>query len=488
MTKIEIEQLKASYPIEDVIGETVKLERKGINYVGHCPFHEDHHPSLVVNPQKQTFKCFACGEHGDVIDFIEKTEHCNFMEAVGRLDIKRITPPLLPLERKVTTNAIDKEKNSRFLSSLLPYACGNTELTPAYLDFEVGQSPVNVPKEWYAMRNRVIFPIRNEAGELIAFAARRLTDNNSEEPKYINTSTANGYKKSENLYAFHRAKEAIAGKGFVFVVEGYKDAIAMHAAGFSNTVALCGTALTAGQIALLKKYTNRICLLLDGDKPGREAARKISLLLNPHSVEVQTIFLPEGEDPDSLFRRSGKEAFVSLIDKFLSKPHLSEEMLLTACLLFPETLYLFKGSACRCTELVKSILQTDDLLFENKENRMILEHLGTGNPEPGLTPALKSIANELHTEYDQLVYNEKEQFGLLYPEASNILNIYLTRLLFLYLENRILQEIQKSVHRLLETDPKKKEIRLDILVNIAKRREQLRHVSENLDRPGAVWG
>ena len=512
MTKIEIEQLKASYPIEDVIGETVKLERKGINYIGHCPFHEDHHPSLVVNPQKQTFKCFACGEHGDVIEFIEKTEHCNFMEAVGRLDIKRkITHPQPPLERgKVTPNTIYHgeecpmgspsplergqgvchltTKNNFFLSSLLPYACGNSELTPAYLDFEVGQSPVNVPKEWYAMRNRVIFPIRNEAGELIAFAARRLTDNNPEEPKYINTSTANGYKKSENLYALHRAKEAITEKGFVFVVEGYKDAIAMHAAGFSNTVALCGTALTAGQIALLKKYTNRICLLLDGDKPGREAARKISLSLNPHSVEVQTIFLPEGEDPDSLFRRSGKEAFVSLIDKFLSKPHLSEEMLLTACLLFPETLYMFKGSSCLFTELVKSILQTDDLLFENKENRMILEHLGTGNPEPGLTPALKSIANELHVEYDQLVYNEKEQFGLLYPEASNILNIYLTRLLFLYLEKRILQEIQKNVHRLLETDPKKKKIRLDILVNIAKRREQLRHVSENLDRPGAVWG
>lgn len=88
MTKIEIEQLKASYPIEEVIGETVKLKRKGINYIGRCPFHEDHHPSLVVNPQKQTFRCFACGEHGDVIEFIEKTEHCNFMEAVGKLKIE----------------------------------------------------------------------------------------------------------------------------------------------------------------------------------------------------------------------------------------------------------------------------------------------------------------------------------------------------------------------------------------------------------------
>ena len=442
MTKREIEQMKSSVCIKEVVEGYVPLERKGSNYMGLCPFHEDHHPSLIVNPEKQTFHCFACGEHGDAIAFVQKMEHCSFMEAVGKLKmengkLKINKKNANPVDRDNDAKQFSIKKNLQFFSTLLPYACGYTELTPAYLDFEVGQSPVNVPKEWYAMRNRVIFPIRNEAGELIAFAARRLTDNNSEEPKYINTSTANGYKKSENLYALHRAKEAITEKAFVFVVEGYKDAIAMHAAGFSNTVALCGTALTAGQIALLKKYTHRICLLLDGDKPGREAARKISLSLNPYSMEVQTIFLPEGEDPDSLFRRSGKEAFVSLIDKFLSKPHLSEEMLLTACLLFPETLYMFKGSSCLFTELVKSILQTDDLLFENKENRMILEHLGTGNPEPGLTPALKSIANELHVEYDQLVYNEKELFGALYPEASNILNIYLTRLLFLYLESKL---------------------------------------------------
>ncbi|WP_321571953.1 CHC2 zinc finger domain-containing protein, partial [Parabacteroides goldsteinii] len=188
MTKIEIEQLKASYPIENVIGETVKLERKGTNYVGLCPFHEDHHPSLVVNPQKQTFKCFACGEHGDVIEFIEKTEHCNFMEAVGKLKIENRELKINkknanPVDRDNDAKQFSIKKNLQFFSTLLPYACGYTELTPAYLDFEVGQSPVNVPKEWYAMRNRVIFPIRNEAGELIAFAARRLTDNNSEEPK-----------------------------------------------------------------------------------------------------------------------------------------------------------------------------------------------------------------------------------------------------------------------------------------------------------------
>lgn len=265
MTKLEIEQLKSSLRIEEVVGRYVKLDRKGISYVGLCPFHEDHHPSLMVNPEKQTFNCFACGEHGDAIGFIQKMEHCTFMSAVGKLkiengELKINERKVKPVDRNsdakqlsTVTCQLSTEKNLQFFSSLLPYACSNSELTPAYLDFEVGQSPVNVPKEWYAMRNRVIFPIRNEAGQLIAFAGRKLTDDNPDEPKYINTSTANGYKKSENLYALYRAKEAITRQGFVFVVEGYKDTIAMHAAGFTNTVALCGTALTTGQIALLQK-------------------------------------------------------------------------------------------------------------------------------------------------------------------------------------------------------------------------------------------
>ena len=133
MTKIEIEQLKASYPIENVIGETVKLERKGTNYVGLCPFHEDHHPSLVVNPQKQTFKCFACGEHGDVIEFIEKTEHCNFMEAVGKLKIENRELKINkknanPVDRDNDAKQFSIKKNLQFFSTLLPYACGYTEL------------------------------------------------------------------------------------------------------------------------------------------------------------------------------------------------------------------------------------------------------------------------------------------------------------------------------------------------------------------------
>lgn len=505
MNKIDIEQMKSSFRIEDVIGKTVKLEHRGGNLVGLCPFHDDHHPSLMVNVQKQVFNCFACGEHGDVIGFVEKTEHCSFMEAVGKLkiekgELKTEKGEWKTVEKKaasINMNSDAKpfstfnfqlsiEQNLRFLSSLMPFACGYSELTPAYLDFEVGKSQVVVPREWSAMRNRIIFPIRNEYGELIAFAGRSMGAGSVDKAKYINTSVANGYKKGEHLYALNRAKEAIVNQGFAFVVEGYKDAIAMHAAGFTNTVALSGTALTDGQIALLQQYTSCISLLLDGDRAGREAMRKITLSLDPVTTEVKTLFLPEGDDPDSLFRRLGKEAFAALIRKYQSEPHLSEELLLTACLLFADTYYQFKESPCLFPVLVKHILQTDELLFEDKGNREMLDLLGTGTLESGLRTGLKMQAKMLHEEYDREVYEEKQQFESLYPEASNQMDLYLSRLMFLYLENRILRDIQKNVRALLKTAPPDKDQRVKLLVHIARRREQLRHISHNLDRPGAI--
>ena len=329
MTKREIEQMKSSVCIKEVVEGYVPLERKGSNYMGLCPFHEDHHPSLIVNPEKQTFHCFACGEHGDAIAFVQKMEHCSFMEAVGKLKMEN---GKLKINKKkaesVPVNTNEKkfsiEKNCKFFSSLLPYACGNSELTPAYLDFEVGQSPVNVPKEWYAMRNRVIFPIRDEAGQLIAFAARRLADGNPDEPKYRNTSVEEGYRKSENLYALNLAKEAIRQDGFAFVVEGYKDAIAMHAAGFRNTVALCGTAMCDGHVALLKKYTSQVTVLLDGDRAGEKGSTEAVAILRREGLWAVKGQLPAGEDPDSLFRLWGKEAFVSFI-RGLRKQLLSSE-------------------------------------------------------------------------------------------------------------------------------------------------------------------
>lgn len=336
MTSYNIDQIKSSVRIEDVAGGYVNLLRCGKLFKGLCPFHDDHHPSLIVDPQKQTFTCYACGEHGDVIAFVQKMEHCSFAEATEKLKIengklKINKTKAKPVKEKsdvkkisIFNSQFSIEKNCKFFSSLLPYACGDSDLTPAYLDFEVGVSPGMVPKEWYKMRNRVIFPLRDEMGGLIGFAARKQPDGDPDEPKYRNTSVEEGYRKSENLYALNLAKEAIRQDGFAFVVEGYKDAIAMHAAGFRNTVALCGTAMCDGHVALLKKYTSQVTVLLDGDRAGEKGSTEAVAILRREGLWAVKGELPAGEDPDSLFRLWGKEAFVSFI-RGLRKQLLSSE-------------------------------------------------------------------------------------------------------------------------------------------------------------------
>ena len=340
MTHYNIDQIKSSVRIEDVAGGYVNLLRCGKLFKGLCPFHDDHHPSLIVDPQKQTFTCYACGEHGDVIAFVQKMERCSFVEATEKLKIENGKLKINKTKAKPVKEKSDEnkfsifnsqfsiEKNCKFFSSLLPYACGDSDLTPAYLDFEVGVSPGMVPKEWYKMRNRVIFPLRDEMGGLIGFAARKHPDGNPDEPKYINTSVANGYKKSDHLYGLYRAKEAIAERGLVYLVEGYKDVIAMHAAGFVNTVALCGTVLCDGHIRLLKKYASQAVVLLDGDEAGRKATATAVASLRREGILAVGGELPEGEDPDSLFRSEGKEAFAKFICKMQRNLFASEEMLL----------------------------------------------------------------------------------------------------------------------------------------------------------------
>ncbi|WP_435369037.1 toprim domain-containing protein, partial [Parabacteroides goldsteinii] len=162
-------------------------------------------------------------------------------------------------------------------------------------------------------------------------------------PKYINSSAADGYDKGATLYGLNRAVAVIRKEDYVFITEGYKDAIAMHAAGFVNTVALCGTALTDSHIALLKKYTNRACLLLDGDEAGQAASKKAVLRLREAGMDADSALIPGGGDPDSLFRRLGREEFARMIGRLQNRPHSSECALLTVCLLYPEVTFRLRG-------------------------------------------------------------------------------------------------------------------------------------------------
>lgn len=347
-------QMKDSLNIVRVISRYVSLVRKGKAYVGLCPFHADKHPSLTVDPVRKLYHCFACGAGGDAITFVQQLEHCSFRDALQKLDLSTTTHTRgdggalrgsvsgvrvrergeavdlfapLPLPTVLGSGAELADvrapflipphvpaEHARFLRELLPYHVGCSELTAAYLDFEVGCAadlfrPTYHTRTLQMLRSRIIFPIRDVGGQLVGFSGRQRSDRTATAAKYINSSAADGFDKGAILYGLHRAKEAIELSGLVYLVEGYKDAIAMHAAGYRNTVALCGTAFTAGHRALLGRLATQVVLLLDGDAAGMAAAQKIVLALrsDPQTCAIYAVQhpLPQGEDPDSLFRQKG---------------------------------------------------------------------------------------------------------------------------------------------------------------------------------------
>ena len=347
MTKQEIQELKASLSIREVIGRYVTLNRVGHRWMGLCPFHGDRHPSLSVNEEKGSFVCYACGERGDVFAFVSKVENVGFIEAAKKLTIDNVNKltvddgqlPILEKEkgrggnvdakRDVEKLTIEKMsiENEVFLTSLMPAVSGNSDLTPTWLDFGVGQSPFMVPKNWWSMRNRLVFPVRDEEGRLVGFAGRWLSGED-EEKKYVNSRTSELYQKSKLLYGLYEGREAIRREGSVFLVEGYKDVLAMHAAGFKHTVGLCGTILSNEHIALLKRYATSVRVMLDADKAGRKGTEEIIPALIGEGLEAVRISLPEGDDPDLLFRRLGKEAFVAYVHEAVRRTLPSDEQLL----------------------------------------------------------------------------------------------------------------------------------------------------------------
>ena len=346
MTKQEIQELKASLSIREVIGRYVALNRVGHRWMGLCPFHGDRHPSLSVNEEKGSFVCYACGERGDVFAFVSKIENIGFIEAVKKLTGKNVNQLTtmddgqLPIQKKekekgeggsvgakrLPIEKIQKE-NEIFLASLMPVGSGCSELTPTWLDFGVGQSPFMVSKYWWSMRNRLVFPVRDEEGRLVGFAGRWLSGE-EEKKKYVNSRTSELYRKSGLLYGLYEGREAIRREGCVFLVEGYKDVLAMHAAGFKHTVGLCGTILSKEHIALMKRYATSVRVMLDADKAGRKGTDEIIPAFMGEGMEAVRISLPEGDDPDSLFRRLGKEAFAAYVREAVRRTQPSDEQLL----------------------------------------------------------------------------------------------------------------------------------------------------------------
>ncbi|WP_293713717.1 CHC2 zinc finger domain-containing protein [uncultured Parabacteroides sp.] len=324
--------------LEEVVERYLPLRRNGSSaktLVGLCPFHDDRHPSLLVNVKGQYYKCFACGEGGDLFRFVQKMEDCDFRGALKKLagwyglseaeeDYQPMKYP--PVKKKpqplpeALVSPLQIEcllRNHRMMLDLLEeYIPENEILRETYKTFEVGIAPAFLPRDYTYLSSRLVFPIRNERGDLVAFAGRYRGETvGTDIRKYMNSSNSAIYHKSEILYGLYQAQEEIRKHGFVYITEGYKDVLAMHAAGFRNTVALCGTVLTEQHITLLGRYTHCVIVMLDGDEAGRTNGYKSARLLAGKGFSAGRIILEPGQDPDSLLGWLGGEEFIGYIRK-----------------------------------------------------------------------------------------------------------------------------------------------------------------------------
>ena len=349
-----LEQLRANTDIESVISPYVNLRRRGKNLVGLCPFHNEKTPSFTVYPENGSFYCFGCGVGGDVITFVRRMENLDYMEAVKQLADR--AGMALPedgyddtLAKKRTAVLAANRAAAKFFHSQLFTDRGRHALN-YFLDRGLTMETIRhfglgfAPDDWRALknhlneqgfddillesanllrrsdkngkvsyydnfRNRVMFPIIDPRGNVIAFGGRVLDDS---KPKYINTSDTLVYKKSNGVFALNFAKNGNDGK--LIIAEGYMDVIALHQAGFTNAVACLGTALTKEQANLLSRYADEIILSYDADEAGQKATARALGIFGTTGMEIKVLRLTGGKDPDEIIKKYGAQRFRDIIN------------------------------------------------------------------------------------------------------------------------------------------------------------------------------
>jgi DNA primase len=353
----DVDQVRAAADIVKIVGDYVKLRKAGANYMGLCPFHQEKTPSFAVHPVKQIFHCFGCGKGGDVFKFVMEMDSLPFPEALRRV-AEKVGVHLEERAGDETYDANTKlraalmklhEIAAKFFASQLG-ATAEGRMARAYLAdrgmtdevvgrFRLGYAPgdgqgllrqlagTDFEKEtleksgliifdaerqrpYDRFRRRIIYPIANDAGKVVAFAGRALGD---DQPKYLNSPETAIYTKSRLLYHLDRAAQAIRKLDYAILVEGYMDCIAVASSGIENVVASCGTSLTEGQIRLLGRYTRRVVVNYDPDSAGMAATERSLALLLEAGFEAKVLALPGGLDPDAFVRKQGVKAYGELL-------------------------------------------------------------------------------------------------------------------------------------------------------------------------------
>lgn len=345
-----LQELKMKTDIEDVISTYVTLKRRGATLVGLCPFHNEKTPSFTVYPATQSFYCFGCGAGGDAITFLKKIENLDYLDAVKTLAQRAG----LQMPQEGFDDSLSKRRRrilemnreaARFYHSVLLSPEGKVGYD-YYIGRALSAATINhfglgfAPNQWDALlkymrakgyqpaelvdaglarkgqkgyydnfRNRVMTPIIDVRGNVIAFGGRVLDDS---KPKYINTGDTLVYKKTNELFALNFAKDSK--EDALILCEGYMDVIAMHQAGFTNAVAGCGTALTTEQVRLISRYAKEVILTYDADEAGQKALQKAMTLFGQTDVKVRIPALVGGKDPDEIIRTYGRDKFKGMLE------------------------------------------------------------------------------------------------------------------------------------------------------------------------------
>ncbi|MBQ2912256.1 MAG: DNA primase [Bacteroidales bacterium] len=346
--------------IEEVVSDFVSLKRRGANYIACCPFHHEKTPSFSVSPSKGIYKCFGCGKAGSVVSFVMEHEQMSYVEALKYLghkygiEVKEKEETQEDIQQRlhhesllIVNDFAQKFYTEQLLKSDEGIAIGlsyfkERGFTDATIEkFLLGYAPNkrrefthNAQRKGYKKEHlvevgltierdgtgelldrfyeRVMFPIRSISGKVIAFGGRTLRKD-KEVAKYINSPESEVYVKNKVLYGIYEAKQAIAREQKCYLVEGYTDVISFHQAGVENVVASSGTSLTTGQIQLIKRFTNKVTVLYDGDWAGIKASlRGIDMLLE-EGLEIKVALFPDGEDPDSFARKHTREQLLDFL-------------------------------------------------------------------------------------------------------------------------------------------------------------------------------
>jgi DNA primase len=354
-----IQQILSRIDIVEIVGSFVKLKKRGTNYLGLCPFHNEKTPSFTVSPAKEIYKCFGCGRSGNSISFLMEHEKYSYVESLRWLaakynvDIEETeTSPEYKQQQQVADSLyIINNFAQKFFSDALLNTEEGQDIALSYLKergfregiinkFQLGYNPeardgftkaaleakynleylqktglVNVRdgNAYDNYRGRIIFPIHNQSGKVLGFGAR-IIKNNDKTPKYINSPENEIYVKSKILYGSYFARQAIDKADECLLVEGYTDVVSLHQAGIENVVASGGTSLTPDQLRLIKKYTNNLTIIYDGDSAGIKAALRGLDLALEESLNVKLVLIPDNEDPDSYVNKVGTAEFINFVN------------------------------------------------------------------------------------------------------------------------------------------------------------------------------